>query len=419
MAGDVYNSGGSSQSNTAYRGHRELAVLPRSPSEALEPERAPEPPRGSRPGRQRPIVVFFNRLLTFLLVLLPTVAGLFFLIRQQFDRPGPFNYPTVFVVAKNEGVGAIARRLEQDGIINSDSLLPGRWIFLIASRRFGVHDKIKAGEFNIKANASVRDILDTLVEGKSILYGISIPEGLTSYQIVERLKANADLVGDVAEVPPEGSLLPDTYRFARGTSREELIRRMQGEQRKFMDGLWPTRSRDLSLTKPEDVINLAAIVEKEASRADERPRVAAVYLNRLKKRMHLDADPTIIYGASGGKGSLGHPILRSELENKDNPYNTYRNYGLPPTPIANPGRAAIEAVLRPDKTGALYFVADGSGGHVFAETLAEHQRNVVRWRHIEKEAREEDRILEDNPAPPSVDNLQTVDIPLPQRNPRR
>jgi UPF0755 protein len=344
---------------------------------------------------------------------------LFFLIRQQFDRPGPFNYPTVFVVAKNEGVGAIARRLEQDGIINSDSLLPGRWIFLIASRRFGVHDKIKAGEFNIKANASVRDILDTLVEGKSILYSVSVPEGLTSYQIVERLKANADLVGDVAEVPPEGSLLPDTYRFARGTSREELIRRMQGEQRKFMDGLWSTRSRDLSLTKPEDVINLAAIVEKEASRADERPRVAAVYLNRLKKRMHLDADPTIIYGASGGKGSLGHPILRSELENKDNPYNTYRNYGLPPTPIANPGRAAIEAVLRPDKTGALYFVADGSGGHVFAETLAEHQRNVVRWRHIEKEAREEDRILEDNPAPPSVDTLQTVDIPLPQRNPRR
>ena len=135
------------------------------------------------------------------------------MIRQQFDRPGPINYPTVFVVAKGEGVSTIARRLEQDGIINSDSLLPGRWIFLIASRRFRLYDKIKAGEFHIKANASVRDILDTLVEGKSILYSISIPEGLTSYQIVERLKANADLVGDVAEIPPEGSLLPDTYRF--------------------------------------------------------------------------------------------------------------------------------------------------------------------------------------------------------------
>ena len=238
--------------------------MPRSPSEALEPERAPEPPQGSRQGRQRPVVVFFSRLLTFLLILLPTVAGLFFLVRQQFDRPGPFNYPTVFVVAE-ERVGAIARRLEQDGIINSDSLLPGRWIFLIASRRFGVHNKIKAEQLNIKANASVRDILDTLVEGKSILYSISIPEGLTSYQIVERLKANADLVGDVAEVPAEGSLLPDTYRFARRMPREELIRRMQGEQKKFVEGLWPTRSRDLSLTRPEDVINLAAIVEKEAS----------------------------------------------------------------------------------------------------------------------------------------------------------
>ena len=168
MAGDVYNSNGNGRSpNTAYRGQRDYSVMPRSPSEALEPERAPEPPHGSRQGRQRPVVVFFSRLLTFFLVLLPTVAGLFFLIRQQFDRPGPINYPTVFVVAKGEGVSTIARRLEQDGIINSDSLLPGRWIFLIASRRFGVHDKIKAGEFHIKANASVRDILDTLVEGKS------------------------------------------------------------------------------------------------------------------------------------------------------------------------------------------------------------------------------------------------------------
>ncbi|MFY9877100.1 MAG: endolytic transglycosylase MltG, partial [Rhodomicrobium sp.] len=277
MAGDVYNSKGNGRhSNTAYRGQRDYSVMPRSPSEALEPERAPEPPRGSRHRGQRPVVVFFNRLLTFLLILFPAVAGLFFLIRQQFDRGGPISYPTVFVVAKGEGVSTIARRLEQDGIINGDSLLPGRWIFLIASRRFGVHDKIKAGEFNIKANASVRDILDTLVEGKSILYSISIPEGLTSYQIAERLKSNADLVGDIDEVPPEGSLLPDTYRFARGTSREELIHRMQGEQKKFVEGLWPTRARDLSLVKPEDVINLAAIVEKEASRADERPRVAAV-----------------------------------------------------------------------------------------------------------------------------------------------
>lgn len=418
MAGDDYKSKGS-KGSAAYRGQRDYAVMPRSPSEALEPERAPEPPRGSRQNRQRPVVVFFNRLLTFLLILLPTLAGLFFLIRQQFDRPGPFNYPTVFVVAKGEGVSTIARRLEQDGIINSDSLLPGRWIFQIAARRFGVQDKIKAGEFNIKANASVRDILDTLVEGKAILSSISIPEGLTSYQIVDRIKSNPDLVGDIVELPPEGSLLPDTYRFGRGTSREELIRRMQGEQKKFIDGLWPTRARDLFLTKPGDVINLAAIVEREAVRADERPRIAAVYLNRLKKRMHLDADPTIIYGESGGKGALGRPILRSELQNKDNPYNTYKNYGLPPTPIANPGRAAIEAVLKPEKTSALYFVADGTGGHVFAETLAEHQKNVARWRRIEKAAREENRIIDDDQDAQSPGNVDTLEVPLPQRNPRR
>ncbi|HZV20364.1 MAG TPA: endolytic transglycosylase MltG, partial [Hyphomicrobiales bacterium] len=167
------------------------------------------------------------------------------------------------------------------------------------------------------------------------------------------------------------------------------------------------------------VINLAAIVEKEAGRADERPRIAAVYLNRLKKRMRLEADPTVIYGASEGRGTLGRPILRSELQDDDNPYNTYKNYGLPPTPIANPGRAAIEAVLKPAKSADLFFVADGTGGHVFAETFAEHQRNVAKWRHIEKE-RESEQSWGATSAKntPAAGDLQTVDIPLPQRNPR-
>ncbi len=417
MPGDIFNSKGDSRrskQNTAYRGQREYSILPRSPSEALEPERAPEPPLGSRQRPQHPLVVFFNRLMTFLLIVLICVAGLFYLVRRQFDQPGPLAYPTVFVVPRGEGVSAIARRLEQDGIIND------RWTFFIASRYFKVHDKIKAGEYNIKVNASLRDVLDTLVEGKSILYSVSIPEGLTSYQIVERLKADPDLAGDVEEVPPEGSLLPDTYRFAKGTSREELIRRMQGEQKKFLEGLWSTRSRELQSAKPEDVVNIAAIVEKEASRADERPRVAAVYWNRLKKGMPLQADPTIIYGASSGKGTLGRPIQKSELEDEDNPYNTYKNKGLPPTPIANPGRAAIEAALSPAKTSELYFVADGTGGHAFADSYTDHQKNVAKWRKIEKER--------DDQAPASpgggwsnltLDKLQASDIPLPQRNPHR
>ncbi len=418
MPRDVYNSkrdSRSSKQNTAYRGQRDYSILPRSPSEALEPERAPEPPRGSKQRPQHPLVIFLNRLMTFLLIVMICVAGLFYLVRRQFDQPGPLNYPTVFVVPRGEGVSAIARRLEQDGIIND------RWTFFIASRYFKVYDKIKAGEYTIKVNASLRDVLDTLVEGKSILYSVALPEGLTSYQIVERLKSQPDLVGDIAEIPPEGSLLPDTYRFARGTSREELIRRMQGEQKRFLEGLWPARSRELQSFKPDDVINIAAIVEKEASRADERPRVAAVYWNRLKKGMPLQADPTIIYGASSGKGTLGRPILRSELDDDDNPYNTYKNKGLPPTPIANPGRAAIEAALNPAKTADLYFVADGTGGHAFAETYAEHQKNVAKWRRIERD-RDSDP---PTPAPAAgwssttLDKLQAVDVPLPQRNPRR
>jgi UPF0755 protein len=415
MAGDKRYS----KQNTAYRGQRDYSILPRSPSEALEPDRAPEPPRGSRGRPQHWFIVLLHRFMTFLLIASIVVGALFYVVRRQFDQPGPLSYPTVFVVPRGEGVGAIARRLEQDGIIND------RWTFLIASRYFKVHDKIKAGEYNIKVTASLRDVLDTLVEGKSILSSISIPEGLTSYQIVERLKADGELAGDILEVPPEGSLLPDTYRFAKGTSREELIRRMQGEQKKFLEGLWPARSRDLQTWKPEDFINIAAIVEKEASRADERPRVAAVYWNRLKKGMPLQADPTIIYGASEGKGTLGRGILKSELHDEDNPYNTYRNKGLPPTPIANPGRAAIEAALNPAKTSDLFFVADGTGGHTFAESYTDHQHNVAKWRQIEREREDEKTAA---PAAAAVaagwssvtlDKLQASDIPLPQRNPHR
>jgi UPF0755 protein len=408
-----------SKHNTAYRGQRDYSILPRSPSEALEPDRAPEPPRGSRGRPQHWLVVFFNRLMTFLLIASIITAALFYIVRRQFDQPGPLAYPTVFVVPHGQGVSAIARRLELE-VINND-----RWTFFIASRYFKVHDKIKAGEYNIKVNASLRDVLDTLVEGKSILNSVAIPEGLTSYQIIEKLRADPDLAGDIVEIPPEGSLLPDTYRFAKGTSREELIRRMQGEQKKFLENLWPARSRELQAWKPEDIINIAAIVEKEASKADERPRVAAVYWNRLKKGMPLQADPTIIYGASNGKGTLGRGISKSELQDEDNPYNTYRNKGLPPTPIANPGRAAIEAALNPAKTSDLFFVADGTGGHAFAENYADHQRNVAKWRQIEKERDD------DQPAAPAaaaaagwsssvtLDKLQASDIPLPQRNPHR
>jgi UPF0755 protein len=212
-------------------------------------------------------------------------------------------------------------------------------------------------------------------------------------QIVERLKANPELTGPVTLVPPEGSLLPDTYRFAKGTTREELLTRMQSEQQKFIDKLWPSRAAGLPMKNKQEAVTLASIVEKETGRADERPRVAAVFVNRLKANMRLESDPTIIYGLSGGKGTLGRGILRSEMEQMT-PYNTYRIKGLPPTPIANPGRAALEAVLRPGKYSDLFFVADGTGGHVFAEKFDDHQKNVAKWRIVEKEMRAKEEAAE-------------------------
>jgi UPF0755 protein len=434
MPGDVYNWDGNSRyskHSAAYRGQRKFPVLPKSPSEALEPDRAPEPPRGSRQRPQHPVLIFLNRLITLVLVGSIALVGLFYFIRLQFDRPGPLNYATVFVVPRGDGLESVARHLEGEGIIGD------RWTFMVAAYYFKVHRKIKAGEYNVKAHASLRDVLDTLVEGKSILYTVSIPEGMTSYQIVERLKATADLTGEITEIPAEGSMLPDTYRFARGSTRQDLILRMQAEQQRFIKNLWDTRAKGLPLQTPADAINLASIVEKEAGQADERPRVAAVYLNRLKKRMRLDADPTVIYGVTQGKGSLGRPIMRADLD-ASNPYNTYKMIGLPPTPIANPGRAAIEAVLKPATSDDLFFVADGTGGHVFAVNYGEHQKNVAKWRVIERERRERAEAAEaaaklaaaeaagegnagaaSSTAAPDLDGLKLVDIPLPERRPVR
>ncbi|MFN3869155.1 MAG: endolytic transglycosylase MltG, partial [Hyphomicrobiaceae bacterium] len=249
---------------------------------------------------------------------------------------------------------------------------------------------LKAGEYEIRKAASMSAVHATLVEGKSILYKVTLPEGLTSAQIVERLMAEENLTGEIAEIPAEGSLLPDTYRFSRGMSRQELIERMQVEQRKFLAQMWEKRQPNLPVSTPEQALILASIVEKETGRADERHRVAGVFVNRLRKGMRLQSDPTIIYGIVGGKGSLGRPITRSDIDGKT-AYNTYQISGLPPGPICNPGRPAIEATLDPAATNDLFFVADGSGGHAFSETLKEHNAAVANWRKVEKQAREEAR----------------------------
>jgi UPF0755 protein len=246
--------------------------------------------------------------------------------------------------------------------------------------------QLKAGEYELQPGTSMRLVAEILAEGKSLLYRVTIPEGLTSQQIVDRLKADPNIVGEVASLPSEGSLLPDTYRFSRGMTRQRLIELMQEERRKLLEKAWANRQTDLPFSTPEDAIVLASIVEKETGRSDERSRVAAVFINRLRQGMRLQSDPTILYGLFAGQVAWGRPIYKNEIQQKTT-HNTYQIDGLPPTPICNPGRASIEATLNPAKTGDLYFVADGAGGHVFTSTLKDHNAAVVNWRKVEKDIR--------------------------------
>lgn len=352
-------------------------VMLQSPNEALQPERPPPPP----PHRRRPRLSAVSGFLSFLLLV--AISGLFGVIwgAQRLHEPGPLAADKVIYIAPGTDFPDIVATLDSEGVIDNPL------IFNIAVMVEGHRSKIKAGEYLFKQSASMRDVIDILVSGRQVLHSITIPEGLTSEQIVERLRHNELLLGDIREIPKEGSLLPETYKVPRGMSRAELIRRMQEDEKKLIEQIWAHRASDLVLRSGYELVTLASIVEKETGKADERPRVAAVFLNRLQKRMKLQSDPTIVYGLVGGKGTLGRPILSSEVK-RPTPYNTYVIDGLPPGPIANAGRAALEAVANPSHTQELYFVADGTGGHVFSATLEQHERNVQRWRQIEKEAKE-------------------------------
>jgi UPF0755 protein len=287
------------------------------------------------------------------------------------------------VVPRNTGVSEIAELLRREDVIEQPLLFEA---YAFMNRKRG---HLKAGEFLFRAGISIDDAIDTLIQGKSILHAVTVPEGLTSEQIVARLRENDVLTGDITEIPPEGSLLPDTYKFERGMTRQQLVNTMLASQRQTLAQIWQRRSPELPIKTPQELVILASIVEKETGRADERTRVAGVFINRIMKRMKLQSDPTIVYGLAGGKGTLGRSILKSEIE-RATPYNTYAIEGLPPGPIANPGRAALEAVANPSRTKDLYFVADGTGGHAFAETYDEHMRNVARWRQIERARPAED-----------------------------
>ncbi|HXV23539.1 MAG TPA: endolytic transglycosylase MltG [Alphaproteobacteria bacterium] len=306
---------------------------------------------------------------------------------QRFTGPGPLAQERTVVVERGSGVNAIARQLAEAGV------LPDPWTFRIGTRLFGEGRLLKAGEYRFEAHISPQAVLEKLAAGDVVQRQVTVPEGLTTAQVIELLAAVDGLTGEIGAPRPEGELLPETYAYTLGDSREELIGRMRSGMDAVLAELWPKRAAGLPLKSPEEAVTLASIVEKETGVAAERPRVAAVFVNRLTRGMPLQSDPTVIYALTDGKsasvangeGILGRKLTRADLD-ADHPYNTYRIPGLPPGPIANPGRASLEAVLNPPATKELYFVADGSGGHAFAATLEEHNRNVARWRKLQNGA---------------------------------
>jgi UPF0755 protein len=358
-----------------FQNYRQEPRRIRSPRDALVPEQLPPPPSARV---RNPFVVAGNAIFSGLLLLILAAGGAIYFGKQKLEAAGPLERDRTVVIESRKGVREIADTLKRDGVI--DQTLP----FIVGSIVLGVKDELKAGEYLFEAHSSMAKVLQTMVEGRSLQYSVTIPEGLTTQQIVQRLKDSTVLTGDIGAVPPEGSLLPETYKVTRGTTREQVLQRMANAHKRLVDEIWAKRAPDLPIKTPEELVTLASIVEKETGKADERARVAGVFVNRLRKRMRLQSDPTIVYGLMGGKGPLGRPLLKVEMDEK-NPYNTYQIDGLPPGPIANPGRASLEAAAHPMKSNELYFVADGTGGHVFAETLDEHAKNVAKWRGVERE----------------------------------
>ncbi|MGH6942969.1 MAG: endolytic transglycosylase MltG [Geminicoccaceae bacterium] len=290
-------------------------------------------------------------------------------------RPGPAGQETTVILPRGAGVAEIAKQLAQARVIAHPL------IFRLAVRAVGRDRDLQAGEYAFPAHATPRTVIGMLAGGQTVARRLTVPEGLTVSEILRMLEETEGLTGALPTPPPEGSLLPETYFYAYGDSRAGLVHRMRRAMTELMDELWPGRAEGLPLASRRDALILASIVDKETAIPDERRKVAAVFLNRLTKGMRLQSDPTVIYGLTGGDGPLGRGLTRQDWDD-DSDFNTYRIDGLPPAPIGNPGRQSIEAVLDPADVDYLYFVADGTGGHAFASTLAEHNRNVAHWRRI-------------------------------------
>jgi UPF0755 protein len=356
------------------------------------------------PRNRKPVLVrLFGRWLLWLLGLGAILGGALSWVWLNFSAPGPLAEKKIFEIPKSMSREEIAVALKEQGII-SDARIFSSAAGINAFRG----GRLKPGEYEFSKNISMQDVLSMITAGKVLLYKVTIPEGWTSQMVVNRLNEQGELDGTIGKVPDEGAVLPDTYVFRRGLTRDKLLADMQAAQTKLLDDEWSRLSPDSPIKTKQELVTLASIVEKETGVAEERPMVAAVFINRLKKKMRLQSDPTIIYGLVGGKGKLDHPITRTELD-QSTPYNTYQIDALPPGPIANPGKAAIEAVLTPAKNDFIYFVANGTGGHAFATTLEEHNANVKKWRALNNEP----EATPPEPAVAPVDPAKPADPAMP------
>ncbi len=335
------------------------------------------------------------------------IGALAFWAWSVFTTEGPLTAAKTVILAEGQSRTEIARTLQNEGVISDSRVMSAA--SLINEFRGG---SLKPGEYEFQPGVTMAGVLNAIASGKVLTYKLTIPEGFTTQMALERLNANDVLSGPPVTALPEGAVIADTQVFRRGMTRAKLAEDMQAEQAKLVDEIWAKHAADSVLKSKEEMVTLASIVEKETGKPDERPRVAAVFLNRLKKSMRLQSDPTIIYGIAGGAGKLERPLTRADIDSKT-PYNTYQIQGLPPGPIAVPGRASMEAVVAPAATEDIYFVADGTGGHAFAATLDEHNANVKRWREGQKNGIQlpgEEPVVAADP-PPANEVEQT---PLPE-----
>lgn len=347
------------------------------PAKARAKAAAPAKDKKNRPSRSasHPAVVIGSAIFTFLLFLAVGGGLLAWYGQRQYSAPGPLAAEKLVFIPRGSGTRDIAEILEREGVVRN-------WLLFLASQQITHRgEQLQAGEYLFPPAIPLSKVIEDMVEGRVVVHQVTIPEGLTTQQIVDRLNAS-DLLTGSPRMPQEGTLLPETYRITRGMRRDEVLTRMATEQQKVVRDIWAKRDPNLPLKSPQELVILASIVEEETGKPDERAKVAAVFINRLNKKMKLQSDPTIIYGISGGKGTLGRPITRTDISTPT-AYNTYTIDGLPPGPIGNPGKDALAAVANPAKTDDLYFVADGTGGHAFAKTLDQHNRNVAKWREIE------------------------------------